>query len=179
MSRITTAGAAALLAVAIVGCAPVTRIFIEFETPSTSPDASQAPVVTPVPTVAPTPEPFTPAPTLNPSPAPSAVPVTPAPTLTPTQAPTAAITFSNITVEEVGPDYAIISWNVDPPAQGWIEYGTTDAYGSETTHELGLLDFHRQRISGLQPETQYHFRIIALIPDPAGGEPLVASEVVA
>jgi hypothetical protein len=152
----------ALAVVLIGGCAPVTRVFIEFETPPT-PAGSPAPVVTPVP--------FSPEPTLNPTPAPTPEPSTPEPTLEP-------ITFDNITVEQVGPDYAVISWNVDPPAQGWIEYGTDQTYGSETTRELSLLGFHRQRISGLQPETQYHFRIIALIPDPDGGEPLVASVTV-
>lgn len=152
--RHVRAVALALLLVAAAGCAPITRIFIEFEAPPT-PDASEAPVVTPAPTAAPTHAPTT-------EPEPSYEP----------------ITFTDITVEEVGPDYAIISWSVDPPAQGWIEYGTDTNYGSETKRELTLLGFHRQRVSGLQPETTYHFRIIALIPDPAGGEPVVAMAVV-
>lgn len=147
---------AALAVLLLAGCAPITRIFIEFEAPAT-------PVpVTPAPTLSPTQEPVTPAPTLDPTPAP-----TPEPTLEP-------ITFDAITVEEVGPDYAVISWSVTPPAQGWIEYGTDTTYGSETGHELGLLGFHRQRVSGLEPETTYHFRVVAFIPATDGSEPMLA-----
>jgi len=145
--------AIALLAFAVAGCAPVTRVFIEFEAPS-APPATEAPVVSPAPTVAPTPEP------------------TAAPAPEPTYEP---ITFSNITVEEVGPDYAVISWNVAPPAQGQVVYGLTTEYElGATTMETSLLGFHRQRVSGLQPETTYHFAVVAFIPDPDGGEPMMA-----
>ena len=148
--RNVRAVALAPLLVAAAGCAPITRIFIEFEAPPT-PDASEAPVVTPAPTAAPTPAPTT----------------EPEPTYEP-------IVFTDITVEDVGPDYAIISWSVDPPAQGQVVYGLTPDYGQATTMETRLLDFHRQRISGLTPETTYHFAIVAFIPDPAGGEPMTA-----
>lgn len=142
--------ALALLAIAVAACAPVTRVFIEFREPPT-PTPTEAPLVTPTPTVSPSIEPTT----------------APEPTYEP-------ITFTDITVEDVGPDYAIISWSVDPPAQGQVTYGLTPDYGQATKLETRLLDFHRQRISGLQPETTYHFAVVAFIPDPDGGEPLMA-----
>ena len=60
---------------------------------------------------------------------------------------------------------ATIEWSSEPPATGQVEWGLTEAYGDFTTKENGLLGFHRQRISGLSPETTYHFRILADIPD--------------
>jgi len=77
-----------------------------------------------------------------------------------------AFTFSNITASvsppcTVGNCYVDISWNVEPCATGQVEWGRTEAYGNLTTLETGLLCFHRQRISGLDPDTEYHYRIIA------------------
>jgi len=77
-----------------------------------------------------------------------------------------AFAFSNITAV-VGPPchpgacYTDISWNVEPCATGQVEYGLTSAYGAVTTKESRLLCFHRQRIRGLDPDTDYHYRLIA------------------
>jgi len=60
---------------------------------------------------------------------------------------------------------AVVEWNVEPPATGQVEWGLTDDYGSFTAKENDLLGFHRQSISGLAPETTYHFRILADIPE--------------
>jgi len=77
-----------------------------------------------------------------------------------------AFTFSNITASvsppcTVGNCYVDISWNVEPCATGQVEWGKTETYGNLTTLETNFLCFHRQRISGLDPDTEYHYRIIA------------------
>lgn len=164
-----------LLALVIVGCAPITRIFIEFETPATSPDASQAPVVTPVPTLAPTPVPVTPAPTSTPTAAPTVAP-TPVPTAEPT------LNISGIEVLEVTSTSATITWTCSEYANAWMEWGAEgsvvpDVSYPETNYpgETSLVyATHIQTVSGLEPETTYHFRVFCLVPDPAGGEPLIA-----
>lgn len=46
----------------------------------------------------------------------------------------------------------------------WFEYGPTAAYGQQstpTTAEGGQTDFVTQAVSGLQPGTVYHFRVLA------------------
>lgn len=158
---------AALAVVLIGGCAPVTRVFIEFETPPT-PDASPAPVVTQVP--------FTPEPTLKPTPVPTPEPFTPEPTLT----------ISDIEVLEVTGTSARITWTCSEYANAWMEWGAEgtvvpDVSYPETNYpgETSLTyATHIQTISGLEPDTTYHFRVFCLVPDPNGGAPLVASVTV-
>jgi hypothetical protein len=75
-----------------------------------------------------------------------------------------AIEITNIRVAEAGTTYVVIEWNVNPPAQGQVEYGTTPEYGQLSTLETDRLSFHSQRIEGLTPATRYHFRVIAIIP---------------
>lgn len=57
--------------------------------------------------------------------------------------------------------YIDISWDVAPCATGQIEWGPTTDYGNLTKREDRLLCHHKQRISGLDPDSVYHYRIIA------------------
>ena len=54
---------------------------------------------------------------------------------------------------------ATIGWTTDVAASSQVEYGTTTAYGSSTTLDAALVTSHSQALSGLQPGTQYHFRV--------------------
>jgi hypothetical protein len=75
--------------------------------------------------------------------------------------------------------YADVSWSVDPPATGQVEWGLTETYGNTTTFEPALLGFHSQRIRNLQPDTEYHFRVISTIPgEPGPEDDLVATATV-
>ena len=73
--------------------------------------------------------------------------------------------FSNITATPLPCSgtscSADIAWNVTPGATGQVLYGLTDAYGSKSTLETDLLCYHKQRISGLKPDTIYHYSIRA------------------
>jgi hypothetical protein len=66
--------------------------------------------------------------------------------------------ISNINVS-VGQQQATISWTTDKPATSQIEYGLTDAYGSSTSWETELVTEHTIVITGIAPDTTYHYRI--------------------
>ncbi len=57
------------------------------------------------------------------------------------------------------PPGADISWTTDEDATSYIEYGLTDAYGSNTTLDEDLDSTHSQTITGLSQVTTYHYRI--------------------
>jgi len=67
--------------------------------------------------------------------------------------------ISGITKTSISSTATDIFWNIDVPATGQVEYGTTTAYGSFTVKENTLLTAHNQSLSGLTPSTLYHFKI--------------------
>lgn len=70
-----------------------------------------------------------------------------------------APTISNVNAS-VTTTTANISWSLDMPATGQVNYGTTAAYGSSTTAETSLdYSSHVQTITGLTPGTLYHYRV--------------------
>lgn len=53
-----------------------------------------------------------------------------------------------------------LEWTADQFVQAWVEYGLTTGYGTESTHETSFnYKRHVQQISGLDPDTTYHFRV--------------------
>jgi len=56
---------------------------------------------------------------------------------------------------------ATITWTTDDPATSQVEYGTTAAYGVETTATTALVTSHSVTISALAPETMYHYRVLS------------------
>jgi hypothetical protein len=54
---------------------------------------------------------------------------------------------------------ATISWNLDEPGDGVIEYGITDDYGITGAFESSLLTFHSQQLTGLAAGTTYYYQI--------------------
>jgi hypothetical protein len=83
---------------------------------------------------------------------------TPTPTPTPTVATGPRI--SAVTATSIGSTGAIVSWSLDEPATGQVEFGTTTAYGRLTTEETSFrYSAHVQQVSGLLAGTVYHFRV--------------------
>ncbi len=83
-------------------------------------------------------------------------------TPTPTPAPTTATgpRISAVTATSIGSSGAIVSWSLDEPATGQVEFGTTTAYGRLTTAETSFrYSAHVQQVSGLLAGTVYHFRV--------------------
>jgi len=52
-----------------------------------------------------------------------------------------------------------ISWTTDEPATSLVEYGSDSSYGSATPINAGLVTSHSITITGLAPNTAYHFRV--------------------
>ncbi len=53
----------------------------------------------------------------------------------------------------------IINWRTGEPATAQVEYGTTPAYGKISAVDPNMLSVHKITISGLTPETTYHYRV--------------------
>ena len=72
---------------------------------------------------------------------------------------TAAPVVSAVQATNVGTTGATISWTTDEPADTWVEYGTTTAYGSSTTRDPALATAHSQNLTALAPGTLYHYQV--------------------
>lgn len=66
------------------------------------------------------------------------------------------VTVSNMTTSSV-----TLSWTTDEVANGYVEYGTTPDYGSQTPLSADFAEHHSVTISGLAAGTTYHYRIVA------------------
>lgn len=53
----------------------------------------------------------------------------------------------------------IINWRTGEPATAQVEYGRTVAYGSVSAVDTNMLTTHKITLSGLTPETTYHYRV--------------------
>ena len=69
--------------------------------------------------------------------------------------------ISDLTVSHVTESSAEFFWRTDEPANTVIQWGTTDSYelGTLTISDLTL--GHTEFLSGLDPNTIYHFRVVA------------------
>jgi hypothetical protein len=66
--------------------------------------------------------------------------------------------ISDLTDAEVTATTAKITWTTDEPATSQVEYGATDAYGSETSLDTELSTTHSVTLQNLAQDTEYHFR---------------------
>ncbi len=75
--------------------------------------------------------------------------------------PAPAIVISNVSATNITDTSATIIWTTDQAATSQVEYGTTTDYGSTTTLDTALLTSHYVTLSGLTPDTLYHYRVIS------------------
>ena len=75
------------------------------------------------------------------------------------QAPATALAISDIQVSSITDLSVTISWVTDEAATSQVEYGTTDAYGSNTPLDESLTTSHNTKLTGLTPATTYHFKV--------------------
>jgi len=54
---------------------------------------------------------------------------------------------------------AVITWTTNESATSQVEYGTTAGYGSQTTEVSNLATSHSVTLTGLTPNTLYHYRV--------------------
>lgn len=64
-------------------------------------------------------------------------------------------------VVQPGYNYAIISWKTSESALSQLFWGRTGEYEKETITEVEFSKEHSVTLSGLLPETEYHFQIMA------------------
>jgi len=85
------------------------------------------------------------------------------PTEEPDTVPPAVISWMVVSAE---PTSVTIAWTTDEPSTGRIEYGPTTSYGSVTDSDASLATSHAKTVTGLTPNSTFHFRII--VTDEAG-----------
>ena len=67
--------------------------------------------------------------------------------------------ISNVQATSIGPTGATITWTTDQSATSQVEYGLTTSYGNTTPLDSNLVSSHSVPLSGLTPETPYHYRV--------------------
>jgi len=67
--------------------------------------------------------------------------------------------ISQVNVAGYTGETATITWETDEDAAGQVEYGETDAYGKLAATDGALTTSHSVELTGLQPNTAYHFRV--------------------
>ncbi|MCX6376453.1 MAG: fibronectin type III domain-containing protein, partial [Armatimonadetes bacterium] len=72
---------------------------------------------------------------------------------------TTPLQVTDVTVSELGHTAATIIWTTNQPATSQVDYGLTDSYGESTGCDLTPTTSHEVALSGLSPETLYHFRV--------------------
>ena len=81
---------------------------------------------------------------------------------------------SGIDAIEITQTSARIAWDAGEPATGQVFYGKTPAYGMSTNKEDSFTySRHRQSLSGLEPDTQYHVQAVSQTQD---GRRLVSAD---
>lgn len=67
--------------------------------------------------------------------------------------------ISSVTATNITSTSAIITWTTDEPANSRVQYGLTTSYGSQSTLNTTLVTSHSVLLTGLTPNTTYHFRV--------------------
>jgi len=60
---------------------------------------------------------------------------------------------------------ATIVWQTNGEATSQVEYGLTEDYGQMTPLDENMVTEHSVVLTGLQPNTTYHYRVISTVPD--------------
>jgi hypothetical protein len=66
--------------------------------------------------------------------------------------------ISNVNAVDITASTARITWTTDEPATSVVYYGTTTSYG-QTASTPGYTTSHSVNLTGLTPETLYHFKV--------------------
>ena len=75
------------------------------------------------------------------------------------------ITISGLTTSDITTNSARISWDTDVASTSQVNYGPDNNYGSSSNADSNLVTTHSVVLTGLQPNTGYHFQVISTTPD--------------
>ena len=67
--------------------------------------------------------------------------------------------ITNVSASSETETSAVVTWTTNEPCSSQVEYGRTAQYGSTTVLDEELVATHSVTLSGLQPNTVYHFRV--------------------
>jgi len=70
--------------------------------------------------------------------------------------------LSNVTSGSVTTTSAMTSWNTSLPSTSQVEFGFSTAYGTLSANNSTYSNAHSVKLSGLQPNTTYHFRVLSV-----------------
>ena len=88
---------------------------------------------------------------------------------------TTPIEILSHSIEVHGGTVAVVSWTTDVPGSSRVDYGQTPGVYEEGTEEkLELVTTHKITLTGLTPETFYHYRIISVDED---GNPIESEDL--
>jgi len=73
----------------------------------------------------------------------------------------AAIVISGVAAESVSANAATIRWTTSQPGTSQLEFGPDESYGSTTGESQTLKTDHTLTLTGLEPLTTYHVRVIS------------------
>ena len=84
--------------------------------------------------------------------------------------------ISGVSTSGIDTSSCTITWTTDEPASSEVEYGLTSAYGSNTTVDSTLVTSHSVKVTGLEPNTIYNYRVRSI--DSCGNEALSGDQSV-
>lgn len=90
-----------------------------------------------------------------------------------TAAASAPVITAGPSASSVSGTSATIAWGTDEPATSQVEYGLTPAYGGSASVS-GYAASHSVPLTGLTPETTYHYRVLST--DACGSGPTASSD---
>ena len=67
--------------------------------------------------------------------------------------------ISNVGTKNIKKFRATITWATNEASNTQVEYGLTPSYGQTTILNTALVTSHSQNLTGLQPNTTYHYRV--------------------
>lgn len=67
--------------------------------------------------------------------------------------------ISNITVTSIAPTSAVVSWSTDDASTTQVQYGLSSVSEFATTENMAFITSHSVTLTGLTPNTSYHFRV--------------------
>jgi hypothetical protein len=68
--------------------------------------------------------------------------------------------ITNVASGNITETGATITWDTDRTATTQVEYGLTTSYGNSTSEDSNLVTKHSVNLTGLEPGTEYHYRVI-------------------
>ncbi|MBN2414916.1 VCBS repeat-containing protein [bacterium] len=69
--------------------------------------------------------------------------------------------ISGVSVTDIQSNGFMITWTTDIPSDSRIEYGQSSSYASSTGTDTAMTTVHSVQVTGLNPDTEYHYRIIS------------------